>query len=105
MGSVLMSPCCRLTDAGIARFVMACPNLESLSLYWNLNVGSQTMAAISKSGSHLTSLNLSGCKSITDSGVQRVAAACTTLQQLDLTRYVHLSPAQHLLHSRHHPTA
>ena len=62
-------------------------------------VGFQTMAAISKSGSHLMSLNLSGCKSITDSGVQRVAAACTSLQQLDLTRYVHSSPAQHLVYS------
>ncbi len=78
---------CRLTDAGIARFITACPTLEVLSLYWNLNVGVQTTAALGKSCLQLTSLNLSGCKSITDTGMQQVAAACTQLLCLDLTRY------------------
>lgn len=77
---------CRLTDSGIASFILACPTLELLSLYWNLNVGLQTTTALSKAGMRLTCLNLSGCKAITDPDIEHVAAACTSLRQLDLTR-------------------
>ena len=77
---------CRLTDSGVARFIKACPTLQELSLYWNLNVGLQTLGALSTSCTGLTSLNLSGCKSVTDAGIMQLAAACTALQQLDLTR-------------------
>ena len=77
---------CRLTDSGVARFIKACPTLQELSLYWNLNVGLQTLGVLSTTCTGLTSLNLSGCKSVTDAGIVQLAAACTALRQLDLTR-------------------
>ena len=77
---------CRLTDSGVAHFIKACPSLQELFLYWNLNVGMQTLGALSITGAGLTSLNLSGCKSVTDAGIVQLAAACTALRQLDLTR-------------------
>ena len=88
---------CRLTDSGVGRFIKACPTLQELSLYWNLNVGLQTLGALSTTCTGLTALNLSGCKSVTDAGIAQLAAACTTLRQLDLTRcHGPLHPSQRL---------
>ena len=49
-------------------------------------MGLQTLGALSTSCPGLTSLNLSGCKSVTDAGITQLAAACTVLRRLDLTR-------------------
>ncbi|CAK0782811.1 hypothetical protein CVIRNUC_006006 [Coccomyxa viridis] len=99
--TVNLNGCQKLTDSGVARFIKACPTLQELSLYWNLNVGLQTLGALSTSCTGLTSLNLSGCKSVTDAGIIQLAAACTALRQLDLTRCVKLGDAAYAAIAQH----
>ena len=66
--------------------VRACPDLRSLSLYWNLNIGLETPTALAESCPRLERINLSGCKAVTDLAVERLARGCTQLTHVDLTR-------------------
>lgn len=78
---------CRVTDRGVAGLVRASPALKRLSLYWNLNIGLDTLTALAHSCPGLERINLSGCKGVTDLGIERLAAGCTQLTHVDLTRY------------------
>mmetsp|Transcript_12853 Transcript_12853/g.38789 ORF Transcript_12853/g.38789 Transcript_12853/m.38789 type:complete len:241 (-) Transcript_12853:3108-3830(-) len=60
--------------------------LQSLKLYWNLNVRNGTLHALAARCPRLTHLSLSGCQSVTDLGVMALAKACPLLTDLDLTR-------------------
>ena len=64
------------------------PNLASLSLYWNLKVTDRTLQTLAeRAETRLHTLNLSGCKRITDKGVRALAANCPTLANIDFTRH------------------
>lgn len=78
----------RVTDRGVAELVRACPSLRALSLYWNLNVGGETLTALSETCPQLTRVNLSGCKAVTDLGIVQLAQGCPKLTHVDLTRWV-----------------
>lgn len=68
----------------------SCPQLLSLSLYWNLRVTDKGLDSIAAGCPGLTHLNLSGCKTVTSAGVQAVVNSCRHLVNLDLTRCVAL---------------
>lgn len=70
--------------------VRACPDLRSLSLYWNLNIGLETLTALAESCPKLERINLSGCKAVTDLAVERLARGCPQLTHVDLTRSAQL---------------
>ena len=79
---------CRVTDAGVIALVAQSPNLQQLSLYWNVHVTDTPLLKVASMCAQLTHLNLSGCKRITDKGLQAVAKKCHHLIDVDLTRYV-----------------
>ena len=70
--------------------VRACPDLRSLLLYWNLNIGLATLTALAECCPKLERINLSGCKAVTDLAVERLAQGCTQLTHVDLTRSAQL---------------
>ena len=76
----------RVTDKGAAELVRACPTLTAILLYWNLNIGVQTLKALSETCPQLTRVNLSGCKAVADLGVVQLAKGCPLLTHVDLTR-------------------
>lgn len=76
----------RVTDAGVVPLLRDSPQLEALSLYWNLNVSNAVLTAAASSCPALRSVNVSGCKRISDEGVAALAAAWPQLTELDLTR-------------------
>ena len=65
----------------------ACPSLTAISLYWNLNVGVETLKALSEACPRLSQVNLSGCKAVTDLGIVQLAQGCPQLTHVDLTRW------------------
>ncbi|GAQ83937.1 hypothetical protein KFL_001690150 [Klebsormidium nitens] len=83
-----LNACQKVTDQGISGLVSASPQLEALSVYWNLKVTDASMLEVARSCPDLTFLNISGCKKITDVGVKAVARACPRLQTFNLTRVV-----------------
>lgn len=84
---------CRITDAGVILLVAQSPNLQQLSLYWNVHVTDTPLYKVSSLCTQLTHLNLSGCKRITDKGLTAVANTCHQLIDVDLTRYCALLSA------------
>ena len=79
---------CRVTDAGVIALVAQSPNLQQLSLYWNVHVTDAPLLKVASMCAQLTHLNLSGCKRITDKGLQAVTKKCHHLIDIDLTRYL-----------------
>jgi F-box and leucine-rich repeat protein 2/20 len=75
-----------VTDAGVVPLLRGSPQLETLSLYWNLNVSDAVLTVAASSCPALRSVNVSGCKRISDVGAAALAAACPQLTELDLTR-------------------
>ena len=63
------------------------PNLQQLSLYWNVHVTDTPLYKVVSLCTQLTHLNLSGCKRVTDKGLSAVAKNCHQLVDVDLTRY------------------
>ncbi|KAK9811566.1 hypothetical protein WJX72_006030 [[Myrmecia] bisecta] len=98
-----LNACQRLTDVGIAALVEQCPNLASVSLYWNLNVTNLVLFALAATCPQLTHLNLSGCKRITDDGIRTVAKSCPRLMHVDLTRCLDVTDAGYICLARHCP--
>ena len=77
---------CRVTDAGVIALVAQSPNLQQLSLYWNVHVTDTPLYKVASLCTQLTHLNLSGCKRITDKGLEAIAKTCHHLIDIDLTR-------------------
>eukprot|EP00884_Botryococcus_braunii_P017701 jgi/Botrbrau1/4614/Bobra.60_2s0098.1 len=86
-----LNGCQMLTDGGLASLIRRQPDLEELSLYWILNLGSATLSAIGDRCSGLRLLNLSGCKKVDDASFRPALRALPNLVELDLTRCVNLT--------------
>lgn len=69
-----------------------CPRLEELGLYWHPRLPDSVLHSL-VCGEHLSELNLSGCQSLTDAGIEALAASCARLRVLDLTRCLTLTDA------------
>ena len=76
----------RLSQAAIVGLVSQLQALQSLQLYWNLNIRDEALVALAASSPQLRRLSLSGCKNVTDAGLRSLAGACSQLTHLDLTR-------------------
>ena len=76
----------RKVDDVVVRVVAArCTQLTSLNFSGCDSVTDEGLRAVAAACTQLTSLNLSGCFSVTDEGLRAVVAACTQLTSLDLT--------------------
>ena len=83
-----------ISDAGIDTATRACPQLQTLELYWNGRLTSRALEHVAARCADLRRLNLSGCKSVTDSGLQALARqGGGRLASLDLTRCPGVSAA------------
>ena len=90
-----LNACQAVGDPAVSAAVRNCPALESLSLYWDVRVTDAALDSIASAhcASRLRTLNLSGCKKVTDRGVRAVADACGAITALDLTRNPNVSAA------------
>ncbi|XP_051277566.1 F-box/LRR-repeat protein 2-like isoform X3 [Dicentrarchus labrax] len=82
-----------VTDATVDTLLQKCVKLQSLTFSSCPGVTDQTLHSISKYTPCISqsvrlcvrSLDVSGCKAVTDAGVQSLALGCRRLQQLDLS--------------------
>ena len=82
-----LNACQALSHEALADALSRLPHLKALQLYWNLNVGDATLAALAAGRRpDLEKLNISGCNRVTDVGLLAVVASCPNLRDLDLTR-------------------
>jgi len=90
---LVLDGCQRVTGAGLRAVAQENAGLESLSLYWILNVNDAVLGAVAQHCHRLQHLNLSGCKRITDVGLESLGRApcATKLRFLDVTRCVLLT--------------
>ncbi|EIE22613.1 RNI-like protein [Coccomyxa subellipsoidea C-169] len=98
-----LNGCQKVTDRGVAELVRACPSLTAISLYWNLNVGVETLKALSEACPRLSQVNLSGCKAVTDLGIVQLAQGCPQLTHVDLTRCTRLGDTAYTALAKHCP--
>lgn len=75
-----------ISPASILELVAKCHGLRELELYWQPEITDSVLRATSR---HLTSLNVAGCKKITDRGI----FALSKLTYLDVTRCPRLTDA------------
>lgn len=76
----------------VAALAQKCVRCESFSLYWHPRLSDSVLHACATSmGATLRVLNLAGCGAVTDAGICKLAAACTRLERLNITRCCKLS--------------
>ncbi|KAL2514934.1 F-box family protein [Forsythia ovata] len=107
--------CLCVTDVGLAKIVVGCPNLESLSLKWCFEVTDIGIELLSKKCTELKHLDISylkvtseslhavgrmerlevlemvGCGLVNDMGLHYLGKGCPSLQVLDISRCDKLS--------------
>ncbi|KAK3247713.1 hypothetical protein CYMTET_42798 [Cymbomonas tetramitiformis] len=84
--NVNLNACQQVGDASVTVLAEKSPNLDTLSLYWNLKVTDATLAALRDHCPLLTDLNLSGCKAMTTDGIKALVMGVRNLVHLNLTR-------------------
>ena len=67
-----MRSCRNLTDEGFAFVFRSCQWLQTLDLAFSELVGDKAMQALSENCSSLTSLNLTGCRQVSDAGCAHI---------------------------------
>jgi F-box/leucine-rich repeat protein 2/20 len=97
--------CSNLTDQGMGDAITACPQLRSLSLYWNPDLTAKTISMVCASGvaANLTHINLSGVRHLHDDAIVELVAHCPKLVSLDLTRLDALRDASLVAVGKHCP--
>lgn len=82
-------------DTAVQHLARTCSHLQSVSLYWNVRVTDTSLVELctSANASTIVSLNLSGCKLLSDATMAAVASRLPALRELDLTRCLGLSDA------------
>ena len=76
--------CEAVTAKGLLRLVKGCPKLLPDQVVSTIK-NDTFCAVVSKLHPELVSINLAGCKAVTNSGVASIASRCTQLTSLDLT--------------------
>ncbi|XP_062207669.1 F-box protein SKP2A-like [Phragmites australis] len=80
-----ISGCSNFSDAALVYLTSQCKNLKCLNLCGCVRAASdRALQAIACNCSHLQSLNLGWCDSITDKGVISLASGCPELRAVDL---------------------
>ncbi|KAJ3674581.1 hypothetical protein LUZ60_005197 [Juncus effusus] len=86
-----LNACQKITDKGIEAITIICPNLNAISLYWNVGLTNESIKHIVKNCKHIIDLNLSGCKNITDKSMLLIADKYPNLEKLNITRCIKLT--------------
>eukprot|EP01034_Spumella_vulgaris_P024042 gene24042-30339_t len=78
-----------ISDAFVGTLARSCPELKCLNVLRNWcdsnNLTNQSFFDIAKYSHNLTSINLSGCLSVSDIAMMRLAKGCTKLIAVDVT--------------------
>ena len=75
--------CRDVSDRGIARLVPRCASLRALHLGW-CDISDRGLAIVSRLGTSLTFIDLSGCARVSDRGVRQLVTACRHLASMHL---------------------
>lgn len=76
--------CRDVTDRGVQALVhLGCTRLRELNLSWCF-ISDRGLIVLTQLGSSLTSLDISGCANVTDTGVRRLVRSCRRLSYLQL---------------------
>ena len=75
--------CSKVTDAGFEYIFRSCPALQVLDLSFSDLVGDKALASLADTCPHLESLNLTGCRQVSDTG-------CSALARLRELKAIHL---------------
>ncbi|XP_068643078.1 F-box protein At3g58530 isoform X1 [Aristolochia californica] len=86
-----LNGCQKISDHGIAAVTIACPNLKSFSIYWNVRVTDLAIKHLVNNCRKITNLNLSGCKGISDQSLHLLSDNYKELETLNLTRCIKLT--------------
>ncbi|KAG9450439.1 hypothetical protein H6P81_010404 [Aristolochia fimbriata] len=86
-----LNGCQKISDHGIAAVTIACPNLKSFSIYWNVRVTDLAVKHLVNNCRKITDLNLSGCKGISDQSLHLLSNRYKDLETLNLTRCIKLT--------------
>ncbi|XP_072958547.1 F-box protein At3g58530 isoform X1 [Typha angustifolia] len=89
--SLNLNACQKISDNGIEAITSICPNLQALSIYWNVGVTDVGIENIIKNCRQIIHLNLSGCKKISDRSLHLIADSYQGLEKLDITRCIKLT--------------
>ena len=76
--------CNKVGDTGLAMLVDGCPNLLPSKILSHAK-GDRFCAAVARRHPGVTSLDLSGCAGLSNSGIETLAFTCTQLTKLDVT--------------------
>lgn len=69
------------------------PRLKTISLQSCLNISSDGVIILARfCGNSLSSINLSGCISLTDKAIEEISKFCNSLVHIDLTGCIHITP-------------
>lgn len=100
---VNLNACRRLTDKGIKYLVKNCPDLTSVSLYWDVELTNKSMTYLAECSnlSNMTYLNFSGVRPVTDEAFIPLITQCPNLTHLDITRMEKLTDASLVAISTH----
>jgi len=66
-----LNGCAEVTDISIVAIATACKRLESLSLF-SINIGDESMSAITSNCAKLQSFSISGCERVSDTGASLI---------------------------------
>lgn len=85
--------CALVSDAAIKAVAAHCPDLESLSLQYCPNISDAALAAIgaNKCAKHIRRLILTGCRRLTDRGIDAFTYKCVALEELSLEACRHIT--------------
>jgi hypothetical protein len=88
--SLNLQHCKRVTDAGLKTIVLGCPTLLPDNID-SVAKGDLFLEAVALMHPDLTSLNLRGCKHVTNLGLENIAAGCLKLISLNLRGCSHVT--------------
>ncbi|ONK65578.1 uncharacterized protein A4U43_C07F38530 [Asparagus officinalis] len=85
-----LNGCQKISDKGVDAITSVCPEFRTFSIYWNVRITDLSIKHLVKNCKHITDLNLSGCKNLTDHGLSCIAR-CKNLVSLNLTWCVRIT--------------
>ncbi|XP_020272793.1 F-box protein At3g58530 [Asparagus officinalis] len=68
-----LNGCQKISDKGVDAITSVCPEFRTFSIYWNVRITDLSIKHLVKNCKHITDLNLSGCKNITDQSLFLIA--------------------------------
>ncbi|XP_020589584.1 F-box protein At3g58530 [Phalaenopsis equestris] len=86
-----LNGCQKISDNGIEAVTIACPKLRVFSIFWNVRVTDVSIKHLVKHCKHMSRLNLSGCKGISDQSLHLIGDNYKELEELNITRCIKIT--------------